>query len=84
MTREEIKAVVTEVLQRIAPEVDPARIDPVAPLREELDIDSMDFLRFVVALHERLAIDVPEADYPRLSTLDDAVAYAAERLRLEG
>lgn len=84
MTREEIRSVVTEVLCRIAPEIDPAHVDPSVHLREELDLDSMDFLRFVVALHERLAIDIPEADYPRLSTLDATVAYVAGRLPQAG
>ena len=42
---------------------------------EALDLDSMDFMNFVVWLHERTAIDIPEADYPRLRTLDDAIAY---------
>ncbi len=58
-------------------EIDPVR--PGADLREELDIDSVDFLRFVVQLHERLGVSVPEADYPRIRTLDGCVAYLAER-----
>ena len=48
-------------------------------IREALDIDSMDFLNFVLALHARFGIDIPEADYPRLSTLDGAVAYIASK-----
>ena len=53
----------------------PCHARPGQGLREELDIDSMDFLNFVIALHETLGIDIPEAEYPRLVTLDGAVAY---------
>ena len=79
MTPEEIRAVLVSVLHGIAPEVDPATIRPGADLRDELDIDSMDFLRFVVGIHERLGVDVPEADYPRVRTLEGAVGYVAAR-----
>lgn len=78
MTRDEIAAVVRSILGGIAPEVDLASVRPDADLRDELDIDSMDFLRFVVALHERLGVDVPEAHYPRIRSLDGCVAYLAE------
>ncbi|BDG02257.1 acyl carrier protein [Anaeromyxobacter oryzae] len=81
MTRDEIGAVVRGILGGIAPEVDLAHVRPDADLRDELDIDSMDFLRFVVGLHERLGVDVPEADYPRIRTLDGCTAYLVERAR---
>lgn len=80
MTSEEIRKTVVEALTRIAPEIDPASIVPGTSLRDQLDLDSMDFLNFVVAVHDRLRVDVPEADYPRLGTLDSAVAYLAGRL----
>jgi acyl carrier protein len=70
---------VIEALTRIAPEVDPASIAPGVSFRDQLDLDSMDFLNFVLALHERLKIDIAEADYPNLYTLDGAVAYLAGR-----
>jgi acyl carrier protein len=76
----DIRAVVQEELGNIAPEMDVGAIDPSADLREALDIDSMDFLRFVTAIHHRLGIDVPEVDYPKLITLDGAVAYLETRL----
>ncbi|QWG12224.1 acyl carrier protein [Bradyrhizobium sediminis] len=76
----EIRKVVKEELNNIAPEVDLAAIDPAADLREALDIDSMDFLNFVTAIHHRLGVDIPELDYPKLITLDGAVAYLAARL----
>ncbi len=79
MTREEIAGAVRSILGGIAPEVDLRQVRPDADLRDELDIDSMDFLRFVVGLHERLGVDVPEADYSRIRTLDGCLAYLAEK-----
>ena len=75
MTAAEIKAMISDVLSGIAPEADPNAVAGDEDLREALDLDSMDFLNFVVALHERTGIDIPEADYPRLRTLDGAIAY---------
>lgn len=72
---EEIRAVLLSALRGIAPEADPASLDPEESLREQLDLDSMDFLNFVIAVHERLGVEIPEADYPRLASLDGAVAY---------
>ncbi len=79
MTSDDIKRVVLEVLTRIAPEVDPASIQSGVSFRDQLDLDSMDFLNFVLALHDRLGVDIPEGDYPRLYTLDGAVAYLASK-----
>jgi acyl carrier protein len=76
----DIRKVVQEELNNIAPEVDLAGLDPAADLREALDIDSMDFLNLVTALHQRLGVDIPEIDYPKLITLDGAVAYLAAHL----
>ena len=79
MTPEEIKKLVIGALTRIAPEVDPASIDTSASLRDAVDLDSMDFLNFVLALHDRLGIDIPESDYPRLYSLDSTLAYLASK-----
>ena len=68
----DIRKVVLEELSNIAPEVDLASLDPAADLREALDIDSIDFLNFVTAIHHRLGVDIPEIDYPKLLTLDKA------------
>jgi acyl carrier protein len=76
----DIRKVVQEELNNIAPEVDMASVDPAADLREALDIDSMDFLNFITAIHHRLNVDIPEIDYPKLITLDGAVAYIAAHL----
>ena len=75
MTPDQIRQVIVEALTKIAPEIDPRSIVPGVNFREQLDLDSMDFLNFVLALHERLGVEIPEADYPHLYTLDDAVAY---------
>jgi acyl carrier protein len=78
--RNDITAVLIDELGRIAPEIDAGRLDPTAELREELDIDSMDFLNLVTALSERLEIDIPETDYPRFATFGHAIDYLVERL----
>ena len=72
---DELRRHVLDALKRIAPEIDVASVPARVNLREEFDIDSMDFLRFVLTLHEQLHVDIPERDYPRLATLDEAVAY---------
>lgn len=80
MTREEIRTAVVAALTGVAPEVDPGRLEPDAPFREMCDLDSMDFLNFVIGVHTRLGVNVPEADYGKLATLNGAVAYLAARL----
>ena len=78
-TREHIRSAILDTLCAIAPETDPAGITPGAPLREQIDLDSMDFLNVIIRLHETLGIDIPESDYARLATLDSAVDYLARR-----
>jgi acyl carrier protein len=75
MNQTEAKNLIIDVLAGIAPEADFAALPGKAQLRDELDLDSMDFLNFIAALHERAKIDIPEVDYPRLATLDGAVGY---------
>ncbi len=75
MTPAKIKSIIGDVLSGIASEADLSSVKGDEDLREALDLDSMDFLNFVIALHERIGIDIPEADYPRLRTLDGAVEY---------
>lgn len=79
MTPQEIRAILKDALGGIAPEADISQLDLKADLREELDIDSLDFLNMVIALHERLNIDIPERDYRRLSTLGGAIEYLLEK-----
>ena len=79
MTREEIVEVEKSILGGIAPEIDLARARPDVDLRDEMEIDSMDFLRFVVGLKERLGVEVPERDYPRIRTLASCAEYVMQR-----
>lgn len=79
MTQESIRDAVFSVLGEIAPEADPAAVNPAESLRDQLDLDSMDFLNFVIALHKRLGVEIPEADYPKLASVDGAVSYLAAR-----
>lgn len=81
MTEVDIRNVLHEELNNIAPEIDMSTVDPTADLREALDIDSMDFLNFITAIHHRLGIDIPEIDYPKLITLDKAIAYIESQLQ---
>lgn len=80
MTAEEIRRVVIDALSAVAPEGDYDVLRGDRPLRDQLDIDSFDFLNVVIRLHDKLGVDVPEVDYPRLATLDGATAYLASRL----
>ncbi|HSN33058.1 MAG TPA: acyl carrier protein [Ideonella sp.] len=72
-----IRDTVADCVLAIAPEADLARIDPKASLREQLDIDSFDFLNLLIALHQRLGVEIPEADYRQVETLDGLLDYLA-------
>ena len=80
MTNEEITTTVLRMLGEIAPEADLAAIKPDVDFREQLDLDSMDLLNFVIAVDQELGVEIPERDYPRLGTLNGFVDYLAERL----
>ena len=80
MTTVDIRKVLQEELNNIAPEIDVASVNPKADLREAMDIDSMDFLNFITAIHHRLGIDIPELDYPKLVTLAGSIAYLEAKL----
>ena len=77
MTRDEIRSEVLRALGDIAPEADLSALEADVSLRDQLDVDSMDLLTFVIALHTRLHVDIPEADYPKLATLNGCVDYLA-------
>jgi acyl carrier protein len=79
MTHQDIQKRVLEALASVAPEIDAPALDTRAALRDQVDIDSMDFLRFVVELHRQFGIDVPEADYHKLSNVDSVTEYVAAR-----
>jgi len=80
---EEIRKVVLDSLHLIAPEVDLESLDPDASLQEEIEIDSMDFLRFMQQLHAELKIDVPEKDAKHLTTLNGCVDYLSAKINVE-
>ena len=77
MDANDIRKVVLAELKRIAPELED--VQPAKPLRDQVDLDSMDWLNFLVALDERLKVEIPEADYRKLGTLDQIVDYLAQK-----
>ena len=80
MSTVDVNAILREELGNIAPDVELKMIDPHADLRDALDIDSMDFLNFVTAIHHRLGVEIPELDYPKLGTLAGALDYLKAKL----
>ena len=81
MNPTDIRQLLFEELGNLAPEADLGTVPPDADLREALDLDSMDFLNLVMALHKRLAIDIPERDYAELRTIGDAIAYLVAKAK---
>jgi acyl carrier protein len=84
VTHDEIQAHVIRALAKVAPEVRSVPLASTVNLRDQLDIDSMDFLNFVIALHQDLGVEIPETAYPELATLDSAVRYLGDRLARQG
>jgi acyl carrier protein len=80
MTDAEIRAIAIAVLKTIAPEIEADELRGDRPLRNQVDLDSMDWLNFLLGLNKRLKVEIPEADYQRLVTLDDVVAYLGKRV----
>ena len=80
MDRQQIRTAVVAVLRTIAPEVEDAELIAERPLRQQVDLDSMDWLNFLVGLHAALGVEIPEADYRKLVTLDDLVSYLQAKL----
>ena len=81
MTREDIKDVILEIIADIDEEADFAKLDADAPLRDQLELDSMDFLDIVMELRKRHKLQIPEEDYPQLATLNSCVAYLLPLLK---
>ena len=81
MTIDEIKNEILEIIQDIDDEADLNNLNPSEALRDQLDLDSMDFLDIVMELRKRYQIQIPEADYPQLATLDSCVNYLMPRLQ---
>ncbi len=81
MTGEEIKDLIIDIISDIDDEADLASLNPAEPLRDQLDLDSMDFLDIVMELRKRHQLQIPEEDYPNLATLDSCVHYLEPLLR---
>jgi acyl carrier protein len=79
MTRDDLHEKVLQSLQQIAPEADLSKLKPKVAFRDQLDLDSMDLLNFLIRLHEELGVDIPERDYAKLTTLDACVDYLRNR-----
>lgn len=80
MTDTELKEMIFTELKKVAPECDPAGVDPAVNIREELDIDSYSFLQLLVGLSDRTGVDIPETDYEKVFTLDGMMAYLSARI----
>ena len=78
VTRDEIRQTVIDALGSIAPEADLDNLPGDAPLRDEMELDSMDMLNFVIAIGKPFNIEIPEEDYWQLTTLDSCVEYLEE------
>ena len=82
MTGEDLRKIVLAALAGVAPELDEANLARDISFRDQLDIDSMDFLNYVIALHVALDVDIPERDYARVSSVDGAVAYLSAKIKV--
>lgn len=80
MNDSETSGKVLAILAELAPEVDVHALKPDVRLRDQLDLDSMDFLNFLIGIDEQLGVDIPEADYPKLGTLDSICDYLKAKL----
>ena len=79
MNPQEITAVVLATLKNIAPELEESDLIADRPLRNQVDLDSMDWLNFLIGLHTALQVEIPESDYSKLVTLNDLVGYLRQR-----
>jgi acyl carrier protein len=81
MTEPEIRQIVQQALSNVAPEIDVNTLDPAKDIRDQVDIDSVDFLNFVIGLHKELKVEIPDADVAKLATLNGCVSYLAGKVR---
>jgi acyl carrier protein len=77
----DIRRVILNILERIAPDEDLSNLEDSRPFREQMELDSMDFLDIVMELRKQYRIQIPEADYPQLATMDSTVTYLTPLLR---
>lgn len=83
MNEDEVKKVIFQLLKKIAPETMPEKMNPDENIREALDIDSFDFLQFIIALSENLSIEIPEQDYGNMATLNNLVNYVNAKIKIK-
>ena len=84
MTKDDCKKLVTEIIADIAPDEDLTHLKPDVRLRDQLQLDSMDFLDIVMELRKRHGIEVPEADYQQLASLDSSANYLLPKFQAKG
>ena len=75
MTEDQVQQIVINIIDEIAPDEDTSNLDPAVSLRDQMDLDSMDFLDIVMELRKQHGIEVPEADYPQLASLASCGNY---------
>jgi acyl carrier protein len=81
MNEKKIRAIIFQLLKKIAPDTEPSALKPDENIREILSIDSFDTLQFIVALNEKLGIEIPEQDYGKITTLTTLVSYIRNKKR---
>lgn len=81
MTNEEVKQIVLDIIEDVAPDEDVTGLNPEESLRDQLDLDSMDFLDIVMELRKRHKVEVPSEDYPHLATLAGCVTYLTPKMQ---
>jgi len=81
VTENEIREIVHQALSNVAPEVDVASLDPGRNLRDQIDMDSVDFLNFVIGLHKELNLEIPDPDVAKLATLNGCVTYLSTKIK---
>ena len=79
MTSENIHQIIVNLLQQIAPDTEPSELKLNENIRETLNIDSFDFLQFVIALHEKTGVEIPEEDYGKIKTIQNAIEYVLDK-----
>lgn len=80
MTDDQLRTAIFRGLRQVAPEIDPSTLSPAESIREALDIDSFDFLQFLIALCRETGVNVPESDYEKVFTLAGLFGYFSARL----
>jgi len=80
MNEQDIRDILLRILQEMVPEEDVTKLKPDVRVRDQIDLDSMDVVNFLVAVDEELGVETPEKDYPKLATLDSCVAYFSSKV----